>query len=105
MRRSTSSARTACCPSFAASCSARWRMTERGLDATRLHSEGQASGLAGVSASSVAGVPAEEERRRRWRMVLGGDDADGIGSPIDGTWQAMDEALSALYETEDSPLM
>ena len=37
-------------------------------------------------------------------MVLGGGDADGIGSALEGRWLAMDEALSALYETSDSPL-
>ncbi|MEW1721180.1 VWA domain-containing protein [Streptomyces sp. NPDC093109] len=40
---------------------------------------------------------AEGERLRRWRMVLGGDGADGTGHTPAGTDAAMDGALTALY--------
>lgn len=39
----------------------------------------------------------EEERLRRWRMVLGGGPADGTGYVPAGNDAAMDKALAALY--------
>ncbi|MEE1756113.1 VWA domain-containing protein [Streptomyces sp. SP18CS02] len=39
----------------------------------------------------------EDERLRRWRMVLGGGAADGTGHSLAGTDAAMDGALGALY--------
>src|SRR6266516_2233936 len=39
-----------------------------------------------------------EERRRRWRLALGGDDDDGL-SERDGR---MDRALAALYDRGSS---
>jgi Mg-chelatase subunit ChlD len=41
-----------------------------------------------------------EERLRRWRLVLGGADADGIGQPLHGADLARDQALGALYDAE-----
>ncbi|MBM7437154.1 VWA domain-containing protein [Streptomyces sp. HB132] len=41
--------------------------------------------------------PAEDERLRRWRMVLGADGADGTGHEVTGRDAAMDGALTALY--------
>ncbi|WP_435060434.1 VWA domain-containing protein [Streptomyces sp. bgisy060] len=41
---------------------------------------------------------AEDERMRRWRLVLGGGDADGTGRTLTGTDSAMDRALTALYD-------
>ncbi|MEU1485180.1 VWA domain-containing protein [Streptomyces sp. NPDC005752] len=41
--------------------------------------------------------PAEDERLRRWRMVLGADSADGTGHEVTGRDAAMDGALTALY--------
>ncbi|WP_030373134.1 VWA domain-containing protein [Streptomyces rimosus] len=38
-----------------------------------------------------------QERLRRWRLVLGGDGADGTGCELRGQDAAMDGALSALY--------
>lgn len=50
-----------------------------------------------------------EERLRRWRLILGGGQADGIctGSgdinlTLSGTDQAIDNALSALYDSDRS---
>ncbi|MFF3739585.1 VWA domain-containing protein [Streptomyces sp. NPDC002566] len=37
------------------------------------------------------------ERLRRWRLVLGGDEADGTGHALSGRDAAMDGALDALY--------
>ncbi|MFJ8926647.1 VWA domain-containing protein [Streptomyces sp. NPDC102364] len=38
-----------------------------------------------------------DERLRRWRLVLGGADADGTGCGLEGKDAAMDGALAALY--------
>ncbi|MGP3773798.1 VWA domain-containing protein [Streptomyces sp. SDT5-1] len=40
---------------------------------------------------------AADERLRRWRLVLGGEDADGTGCGLTGQDAAMDGALAALY--------
>lgn len=40
------------------------------------------------------------ERLERWRLLLGGDDADGIGVTLAGRSLAMDGAMSALYDSE-----
>ncbi|MFI6496235.1 VWA domain-containing protein [Nonomuraea typhae] len=44
-------------------------------------------------------VPAQhvDERLRRWRLVLGGGEADGIGAALEGDDARMDGALGALY--------
>jgi Mg-chelatase subunit ChlD len=39
----------------------------------------------------------DEERLRRWRLILGGHDADGVGYGLSGSDAGMDRALSALY--------
>ncbi len=45
--------------------------------------------------------PDDDERLRRWRLVLGGGDADGTGvGALDGAALAMDRALEALYDAE-----
>jgi Mg-chelatase subunit ChlD len=38
------------------------------------------------------------ERLRRWRLILGGNDADGTGCSLQGRDLAVDRALSALYD-------
>ncbi|MDX2559842.1 VWA domain-containing protein [Streptomyces sp. TX20-6-3] len=43
------------------------------------------------------GAAAHDERLRRWRLVLGGGEADGTGRALTGTDAAMDGALTALY--------
>lgn len=43
---------------------------------------------------------ANRERLERWRLLLGGDDADGIGVSLTGRPLAMDRAMSALYDSE-----
>ncbi|MEU0571750.1 VWA domain-containing protein [Nonomuraea sp. NPDC005983] len=39
-----------------------------------------------------------DERMRRWRLVLGGGDADGTGFGLQGADAKMDGALAALYD-------
>ncbi|MDX2844222.1 hypothetical protein PV377_35765, partial [Streptomyces ipomoeae] len=46
---------------------------------------------------------AVDERLRRWRLVLGGDAADGTGCALGGQDAAMDKALTALYGKGDKP--
>lgn len=40
----------------------------------------------------------ESERLRRWRLILGGDQADGTGCSLTGADLAIDRCLGALYE-------
>ena len=39
-----------------------------------------------------------KERLERWRLLLGGDEADGTGVELAGRLLAMDKAMAALYE-------
>ena len=50
--------------------------------------------------SSKVGGP--EERLRRWRLVLGGEEADGIDYSLSRDDAAMDRALRALYDAGPS---
>lgn len=45
-----------------------------------------------------------EERMKRWRLVLGGDEADGTGMSLSGEQAAMDAALTALYDSGSGEL-
>ncbi|MEU5398799.1 VWA domain-containing protein [Streptomyces sp. NPDC005963] len=51
-----------------------------------------------VGAGQLAGA-SYDERLRRWRLVLGGESADGTGCSLVGADAAMDGALTALYGT------
>lgn len=42
----------------------------------------------------------EDERLRRWRLILGGGEADGTGVHLGKGDQAMDHALQVLYDAE-----
>jgi Mg-chelatase subunit ChlD len=42
----------------------------------------------------------EAEAARRWRLVLGGDGADGIGCILQGQDTQMDRSLQALYDSD-----
>jgi Mg-chelatase subunit ChlD len=44
----------------------------------------------------------DDERLRRWRLLLGSQEADGTGCRLSGADLAMDNALSALYDSERS---
>lgn len=45
----------------------------------------------------------DEERLRRWRLVLGGDEAEGTGASLSGEDLRRDRALGALYDAEKKP--
>jgi VWA domain containing CoxE-like protein len=40
----------------------------------------------------------DHERLRRWRLMLGGDDADGIDASLSARDKSIDQCLTALYE-------
>lgn len=42
----------------------------------------------------------DDEKLRRWRLILGGEQADGIGVNLSSADLAMDKALAALYESD-----
>jgi hypothetical protein len=42
-----------------------------------------------------------KERERRWRLILGGDEADGTGCGLSGDDASIDAALSALYDAPE----
>jgi len=46
----------------------------------------------------TGGRVSEQERLRRWRLVLGGGEADGTGSELRGDDRRIDVALGALYD-------
>lgn len=56
-----------------------------------------------MTASEPVGADAAQERLRRWRLVLGGDPADGTGHVLSGRDAAMDGALTALYGRGGAP--
>ena len=45
-------------------------------------------------------MSADAERLRRWRLVLGGGEADGVGRELRGDDLAVDRALAALYDPD-----
>src|SRR5512145_2289234 len=47
-------------------------------------------------------LPTDNEHLRRWRLILGGGEADGIGMSLQGADQHMDHTLEALYDTDRS---
>ena len=46
----------------------------------------------------------EEEYLKRWRLILGGNEADGTGITLTPEEQRIDQSLEAVYDTaaEDS---
>ncbi len=42
----------------------------------------------------------DPQTARRWRLVLGGDTADGVGCTLDAAQLQMDKALNALYDSD-----
>ncbi|GAA2075159.1 VWA domain-containing protein [Streptomyces albiaxialis] len=58
----------------------------------------------GTQAGAGAGTATDEERLRRWRLVLGGaDGSDGTGVALGGADAGMDKTLDAVYGTGGSP--
>ena len=53
----------------------------------------------------TAPTTTNDERLRRWRLILGGDQADGTGCALSPNDLSLDRALSALYDAapQDSP--
>src|SRR5918996_3430214 len=47
-------------------------------------------------------MSANEEQLRRWRLILGANDAEGTGYELGGVDLQMDRALEALYDAERS---
>jgi hypothetical protein len=47
---------------------------------------------------AVGGRVSEAERLRRWRLVLGGGEAEGTGAPLSGDDVGIDRALGAIYD-------
>jgi VWA domain containing CoxE-like protein len=45
-------------------------------------------------------MTANSDTLKRWRLILGGDEADGTGCPLSGKDAGIDAALSALYDFE-----
>jgi len=45
-------------------------------------------------------LPPNEERLRRWRLVLGSGEADGLNVTLRGTDERIDRALQSLYDAE-----
>ncbi|KRV46875.1 hypothetical protein AQ490_08830 [Wenjunlia vitaminophila] len=50
----------------------------------------------------TSGTAERDERLRRWRMVLGGGEADGTGCSLSGRDVGMDRTLAALYGGGDT---
>lgn len=46
------------------------------------------------------GAITTDERVRRWRLVLGGEESDGTGATLSAEDAGMDKSLSALYDAE-----
>ena len=42
----------------------------------------------------------DEQAARRWRLILGGEEADGIGCSLNLSDARMDKALQALYDSD-----
>jgi Mg-chelatase subunit ChlD len=50
--------------------------------------------------SQVGSTQSDDERLRRWRLVLGGGEAEGTGMGLRGDDLKIDGALAALYDSE-----
>jgi len=45
-------------------------------------------------------MTSDEEAARRWRLILGGEEADGVGYSLNAADIRMDKALQALYDSD-----
>ncbi len=53
-----------------------------------------------TQSSVLSPQSSDDERLRRWRLILGGEEADGTGCALSGADVGMDRALGALYDAE-----
>ncbi len=55
------------------------------------------------ASAATPGTPAATptSRLQRWRLLLGGSDADGTGASLTGRLLAMDKAMAALYDASN----
>ena len=53
-----------------------------------------------MSDERTSELTVEEERLRRWRLILGGQRADGTGYKLSNTDSAIDRTLAALYDAK-----
>jgi Mg-chelatase subunit ChlD len=49
---------------------------------------------------SIAESRSDDERQRRWRLILGGGAADGVGCPLAAADLGMDRCLDSLYDED-----
>jgi Mg-chelatase subunit ChlD len=54
------------------------------------------------AAGTKTKILAMNQSLKRWRLVLGGDEADGTGADLNDAEKQIDQALGALYEFEHS---
>ena len=47
----------------------------------------------------------EEELLKRWRLILGGDEADGTGVSLSVEERRIDQSLEAVYDSDRSQPM
>lgn len=52
--------------------------------------------------SPISNLQPPSEHSRRWRLILGGEQADGTGFTLNGNDLGMDRALTALYDSDRS---
>ncbi len=52
--------------------------------------------------SAIRNPQSDDLRLKRWRLILGSDEADSLGVALSGADGAMDRALSALYNSDRS---
>lgn len=50
--------------------------------------------------SPITQPPTPDTRQRRWRLILGGDEADGLELSLQGLDARLDATLQALYDSE-----
>ncbi|QOV87325.1 VWA domain-containing protein [Humisphaera borealis] len=56
--------------------------------------------MSDITTPSDAKDANDAETLRRWRLMLGGNEADGIGVPLDKRAAAIDQCLAALYDSQ-----
>ena len=60
----------------------------------------RSSPIGADAAATTGSAGGDDPRLKRWRLLLGGDEADGTGMRLGGDELAMDQALAALYDAD-----